>query len=690
MATDMLTREELDAYWAAGVLFPQRALTEDESTLLGSTIKMTAEELLEDGADTDVLSFRPWEGDVHPFEGPLEQLVTNKAILSAVQSILGNSVMLAHCDIYLKPEQKLLDGSEDRSVPWRWDFPHVPEGSDKAVTVWVSLTPSGPTNGGNQYVTGSHLTPLERGSVDPRHCVMRGDDWESFRNLPLQEATLNPGEFSLHHPCIIHGSDANGGETNLGIALRFFSTEAPQEMVGNKSGRPVIGMCDDGRFEPTSNFPIRWWDATEDAFNRNIRKSTRLSVTTGNTDAQGRVLSRDAMGIIEAIEVSLRQGDVKFHPAPLEGGRTSAWEPSETDQHRAATAITGTGIEQLLEESGLRILDAEGAWGLSWADRVGGWRALLDSLVFLGTQEELPVFELGSHTGPILLRPRRLSSKTSEILMDNAPIHSTALDLGLWLAHHVEALQSQPWGATFLLPPLTDSTQTERWTRTFSEGLSAADLKDTDWGFVVNCSGPAAVKRLPQTLETLGNRVRCLYLSDAEFAGALFQAAPKKRTYLAGPWEKGSLKTALSEAESYMGSLAKERGLLSFRQGLEGGWAQVPTPQIEGAMPERFRPEAMGKEGLDLKGALKTALTGLIEGVPCHVLDAYRAQHVNWVHAGAQLSNGERLSPDLYTRTLRNSGVAEGWSPRHVSQWRTWVLSGTDEGSHPCAYDPVG
>ena len=100
-----------------------------------------------------------------------------------------------------------------------------------------------------------------------------------------------------------------------------------------------------------------------------------------------------------AIEVSLRQGEVTSHPTSLEGGRTSAWEPSEADHHRGATAITATGIEQLLEESGLRVLDAEGAWGLSWLDRVGGWRSLLDSLVFLGTQEELPVFELGSHTG---------------------------------------------------------------------------------------------------------------------------------------------------------------------------------------------------------------------------------------------------------------------------------------------------
>jgi len=689
MATDMLTREELDAYWAAGLLFPQRALTEDESTILGSTIKMLAEELLEDGADSDVLSFRPWEGDVHPFEQPLEQLVTNKVILSAVQSVLGNSVMLGHCDIYLKPEQKLIDGSEDRSVPWRWDLPHVPEGSDKAVTVWVALSPSGPNNGGNQYVTGSHLTPLERGSVDPRHCVMRGDDWENFRNLPLQEATLNPGEFSLHHPCIIHGSDANGGETNLGIALRFFSTEAPQDMVGNKSGRPVIGMCDDGRFEPTSNFPIRWWDATEDAFNRNIRKSTRLSVTTGNSDDQGRVLSRDAMGIIEAIEVSLRQGTGEAAPASPDGGRTTSWDPSETGNHQGAVPITAPGVNQLLEESGLRVLDGEASWGLSWEDRVGGWRALLDSLVFLGTQEELPVFELGSHTGPILLRPRRLSSKTAEVLMDNEPIRSTSLDLGLWLAHHVEALQSQPWGATFLLPPLTDTTEIQRWMTTFNEGLAAADLKDTDWGFVVNCSGPESLKTLPLTLDQLGNRVRGLYLSDAEFAGSLFQGAPKKRTFLADPWEEGSLKAALSEGEAYMGALAKKKGMMAFRQGLEGGWTQVTSTQSEASLPERFRPEAMGPGRLDLENALKTALTALIEGATCHRLDAHRAQHVNWVHAGAQLSNGERLSPNLYTRILRNAGVAEGWPPRHVSQWRTWVLGALEEGSTPSAYDPV-
>ena len=59
---------------------------------------------------------------------------------------------------------------------------------------------------------------------------------------------LEPGEVSLHHVRIIHGSEANkGADRRLGLAIRFVPTDVRQ-VNGVKDFATLVRGCDDYRY----------------------------------------------------------------------------------------------------------------------------------------------------------------------------------------------------------------------------------------------------------------------------------------------------------------------------------------------------------------------------------------------------------------------------------------------------------
>jgi ectoine hydroxylase-related dioxygenase (phytanoyl-CoA dioxygenase family) len=123
--------------------------------------------------------------------------------------------------------------------------------------------PSVVTNGGLQVVRGTHKTPMmaQKETYEPNNALSRGQEMAVAVNE--DEATclaLQPGEMSLHHIWIVHGSKANTSQTpRIGIAIRYVSTEVQQDSPSKPVGMLVRGKDTYNNFEllpaPTDDEP---------------------------------------------------------------------------------------------------------------------------------------------------------------------------------------------------------------------------------------------------------------------------------------------------------------------------------------------------------------------------------------------------------------------------------------------------
>jgi ectoine hydroxylase-related dioxygenase (phytanoyl-CoA dioxygenase family) len=121
------------------------------------------------------------------------------------------------------------------------------------VTAWVALTPSTVDNGALQVIPGSHLVDQlpHRDTFDPRNLLSRGQeiavDVDADRAVTLE---LQPGEMSLHHVRLVHGSAPNSSSgRRVGFAIRYLPTSVAQTNGQHDSATLVRGNDEHHHFE---------------------------------------------------------------------------------------------------------------------------------------------------------------------------------------------------------------------------------------------------------------------------------------------------------------------------------------------------------------------------------------------------------------------------------------------------------
>jgi ectoine hydroxylase-related dioxygenase (phytanoyl-CoA dioxygenase family) len=123
---------------------------------------------------------------------------------------------------------------EKSFVSWHQDGTYWKLNPPTVVTAWVALTPSAPTNGCMRVIPGTHTQPMmpQRETYLPENALSRGQ--EIAVEVDEREAvdlSLAPGQMSLHHIWIVHGSNANTSKDTprIGIAIRYTRPEVRQE-----------------------------------------------------------------------------------------------------------------------------------------------------------------------------------------------------------------------------------------------------------------------------------------------------------------------------------------------------------------------------------------------------------------------------------------------------------------------------
>ena len=211
-----LAAELVERYAREGVLFPVRVLTAVEVA--------EYREALESVAASCGNGYQRRFDNLHLFFPWAYRLATNEALLNAVESILGSDLVVDGTLVFYKPPH------DSSYASWHQDSVYSGWHLTPSVSAWIALTRSEASNGCMRVIPGSHQHGLlEHDNVldDPNLLNRRGerlrDDVDEAQAIDL---TLAPGEMSLHHTNIVHGSNANGSdEPRIGFIVRFVTSQ---------------------------------------------------------------------------------------------------------------------------------------------------------------------------------------------------------------------------------------------------------------------------------------------------------------------------------------------------------------------------------------------------------------------------------------------------------------------------------
>jgi non-haem Fe2+, alpha-ketoglutarate-dependent halogenase len=176
------------------------------------------------------------------------EIVTHPRVLDAVEGLLGPNLIAWNSNWFTKmPGEKSFVGWHQDGTYWKLNPPTV-------VTAWVALSPSAPSNGCMRVVPGTHTQPMipQRETYLPENALSRGQ--EIAVEVDEREAVdlnLRPGEMSLHHIWIIHGSNANTSKDTprIGLAIRYTRPEVVQESPTKPYAMLVRGEDTCGNFD---------------------------------------------------------------------------------------------------------------------------------------------------------------------------------------------------------------------------------------------------------------------------------------------------------------------------------------------------------------------------------------------------------------------------------------------------------
>jgi non-heme Fe2+,alpha-ketoglutarate-dependent halogenase len=236
----MLTETQIERFRRDGCVFPVRVMSEAEALAIRSKLE-----------DHERRSGGPLAGDLrhktHLLFSWLADLVRNSRVVDAIEDLYGPNLLCWTTNFFIK------EANNPAFVSWHQDSTYWGLSTPDVVTAWVALTPSNHANGAMTFIPGTHKSDqLEhRDTFAKNNLLTRGQevavDVDESKAVTIE---LRPGEISLHHVRLVHGSPANpSNDRRIGFAIRYIPTSVSQ-VAGDDSATLVRGVDTFHHFDP--------------------------------------------------------------------------------------------------------------------------------------------------------------------------------------------------------------------------------------------------------------------------------------------------------------------------------------------------------------------------------------------------------------------------------------------------------
>lgn len=175
------------------------------------------------------------------------RMVSHPAVLDAVESVLGPNIIVWATQWFPKVP------GEGAYVSWHQDDTYWGLHPPNVTTAWIALSDSTPENGCMRVVPGTqHKLKLpQRETYAPNNMLSRGQEIAvEVDEAQAVDLVLQPGEMSLHHIGIVHGSGKNTSDhARIGLAVRYTTPDVVQSGAARDITLLVRGKDEYGHFD---------------------------------------------------------------------------------------------------------------------------------------------------------------------------------------------------------------------------------------------------------------------------------------------------------------------------------------------------------------------------------------------------------------------------------------------------------
>ncbi len=239
--TKKLTKSQVDHYFEHGYCAPIDIMSEQEAATLKSRLEL-AEARYGEAINANN------RNNAHLVFTFLDEIAFNPGIVDAVEDLLGPDILLWGTVLFIKESQS------SGFVSWHQDATYMGLEPHDFLTPWLALSPSNPESGCMRVIPGSHHAPIRphQDTFGENNILTRGQQIDQVDPDDAVDLILRPGQLSIHHPRLIHGSSPNlSNHRRVGVALQAYMKPSVRQVIGegyavHVRGEDNFGHCELG------------------------------------------------------------------------------------------------------------------------------------------------------------------------------------------------------------------------------------------------------------------------------------------------------------------------------------------------------------------------------------------------------------------------------------------------------------
>ena len=227
-----LSSNQLKQYDNEGFVSPINIFSKDKAKEIRNEIELIENEMPEELKNSG-------RYNAHLISPLLDEVTHNSKILDAVQSIIGENILVCGTTLFIK------NPNEKGFVSYHQDAKYIGLEPHNWVTAWVAITDSNESNGCMRMWSGSHKDNLKDHDqkFNEGNLLTRG---QTVKNVPKEETTpivLDAGQMSLHHPKVVHGSELNKSkDRRIGFVIQSYIGTNVKQVLGKNSVQLARGV----------------------------------------------------------------------------------------------------------------------------------------------------------------------------------------------------------------------------------------------------------------------------------------------------------------------------------------------------------------------------------------------------------------------------------------------------------------
>jgi len=228
----VLTKLQIEQYHDEGFIYPIRVISEQEALSIKDELEQVEKDFPEEINSES-------RNNLHLSFAFLDALAHNKIIVDAIEDLIGPDISLWASVMFIK------EPSSKQYVSWHQDATYMGLDSLDFPTPWIALSSSNIETGCMTMIAGSHKTKIQNheDTFAENNILTRGQVIQDVDESKAVDLILQPGEMSIHHGAVIHGSQPNNSnQRRIGFSLQSYMPNNVKQIVGRNLWTHVRGQ----------------------------------------------------------------------------------------------------------------------------------------------------------------------------------------------------------------------------------------------------------------------------------------------------------------------------------------------------------------------------------------------------------------------------------------------------------------